>query len=218
MWSKIPNLQGLRAAKNWLRDLAPDRQERVLRKYKQDVRKFEGALAEDTELLRTFQIVVEHARFFGRVDGLREGLDLYEYGIRIQKDNPPAFRAIMNYVVRCAEEYEKEALANAISAERICEHLDREIERIKAQKTSDVGIGPPKNWGCDSWEDALMKKPNNVHKFISKARTEGLSEHFCTLMAWKTWVKKSKSKARGKNEVDSREPRIQMADQTPIAR
>ena len=103
MWSKIPNLQGLRAANNWLRDVAPDRQERVLRKYDQGVRRIEHALAGDAEMLLTFKLAVDHARFFGRVDGLREGLDLYEYGTRIQSENTPAFRAIMSYIVRCAE-------------------------------------------------------------------------------------------------------------------
>lgn len=205
MWSKIPNLQGLRAAKNWLRDLAPDRQERVLCKYKQDVRKIEGALREDKELLRTFQIVLEHARFFGRVDGLREGLDLYEYGTRIQNENTPAFRAIMNYIVRCAGKYEKEALGDVISTECVCEYLDREIERIKAQKTSDVLIGPPLNWGCDTWKTAQKKKKSSVDKLISLARKEALSERFCTLMAWKTWVKKSKPKSQsGKESTRSR--------------
>jgi len=71
MWSKIPNLQGLRAGRNWLREVAPDRQERVRRKYDQGVRKIKRALAQDEEVLRTFQMIVGQARFFGRVDGLR---------------------------------------------------------------------------------------------------------------------------------------------------
>jgi hypothetical protein len=201
-WSKIPNLQGLRAAKNWLRDLAPDRQERVLRKYKQDVRKLEGALAEDKELLRTFQIVLEHSRFFGRVDGLREGLDLYEYGTRIQKENTVLFQTIMNYIARCAGQYDdKKKLANEISAERVCEYLDREIERTKQQKTSEIRIKPP--WGCNTWESALREKSSNVRRLISKAKSEALSEHYCTLMAWKTWCREAKPKRRAATDEQS---------------
>jgi hypothetical protein len=158
-------------------------------------------------LLRTFETIVDHARLFGRVDGLREGLDLYEYGTRIQNDNTPAFRAIMNYIVRCAEQSEKAALAYAISAERVCEYLDREIERIKAQQTSIALIGPPPKWGCDTWKAAYERKKNSVDKLISLARKEALSERFCTLMAWKTWVKKSKPKRRAATGEQSRNDR-----------
>lgn len=205
MWSKIPNLQGLRAANNWLRKVAPDRQERVHRNYNDGISKIKRALGQDAAMLRTFQTVIEDARLFGRVDGLREGLELYEYGMRIQNDNTPAFRAMMNYIVRCAGKYEKEALGDVISTECVCEYLDREIERIKAQKTSDVLIGPPLEWGCDTWKAAQKKKKSSVDKLISLARKEALSERFCTLMAWKTWVKKSKPKSQsGKESTRSR--------------
>lgn len=205
MWSKIPDLQGLRAAKNWLRDLAPDRQERVRRNYGQGVRSIKRALGQDRELLRTFETIVDHARLFGRVDGLREGLDLYEYGTRIQQKNTAAFQAILNYIARCVGQDEgKQKLADAISAECVCKYLDREIGRIKAQKTSDVLIGPPSKWDCDTWELAYEKKRSSVDKFISLARKEALSERFCTLMAWKTWVKKSKPKRRAATGEQSR--------------
>jgi len=200
MWSKIPKIFGLRAAHNWLRDIAPGRQQRVQRNYEQGVRKIKRALAQDAELLRAFQTVVQHARFFGRVEGLREGLDLYEYGTRIQNENTHAFQAIMNYIVRCAGKYEKKVFDDKVSAEAVCQYLDREIARTKRQITSSIRIKPPDNWGCDSWVSALEKKSNSVRSLISKARKEGLSDEYCTLMAWRTWVRESKSKAQSGKE------------------
>jgi hypothetical protein len=189
MWSKIPKLQGLRAANNWLRKVAPDRQERILRNFVQGIRKIERALAQEPESLRTLQIIVEDSRFFGRIDGLREGLELYEFGTRIQRENTAAFQTIMNYIARCAGRYQGEALDGAISAERVCEYLDREIKRTKHQKTSSIRINPPDKWGCASWKAALENKGNNVRNLVSKARKEALSDQYWTLMAWKTWCK-----------------------------
>ncbi|MGA8871418.1 MAG: hypothetical protein WB460_09780 [Candidatus Acidiferrales bacterium] len=211
MWSKIPNLQGLRAAKNWLRDLAPDRQQRVQRNYDQGIRKIKAALAQDAGLLRTFQTVIEHAHFLGRVDGLREGLDLYEYGTRIQSnENSHAFRAIMNFIVRCAEKSEARP-----SAKEVCRHLDKEILRIKEQITSEVLIRPPDDWACGTWMAALTNKKSrsSVHKLISRARKEALSEQYCTLMAWKTWCRENKSKEH--NGKESTRSRVQQPEAAP---
>jgi hypothetical protein len=209
MWSKIPNLQGLRAAGNWLRDLAPERQERVRRNYDHGVRRIKRALGQDRELLRTFEAIVDHARLFGRVDGLREGLELYEYGTRIQQKNTAAFLAILNYIARCVGRYkEKQALADAISAEHVCEHLDGEIERTKKPETPymkiKVRIKPPAEWGCETWKEALEKKSSSVRKLISKAKKEALSNQYCTLMAWKTWCREANLKKRAATGEQSR--------------
>lgn len=196
MWSKIPDLQGKRAADNWLRDVAPERQKRVRNRYEASIEAVKQSIGNDADLLRAFKFVIDQASFLGRVAGLREGLELYEYGTRIQNENTPAFRAIMNYVVQCAEELEGDALGEAVSAERVCKYLDREIERIKSQKTSAVEITPPDSWACDSWCDALSRKKNNVHRLLHKARKEALSPQFCTLMAWKTWARDGNPKKR----------------------
>jgi hypothetical protein len=198
MWSKIPNLRGLRAANNWLRDIAPERQVRVRRTYDQSIGKIERALAGDASLPQTFRMVVEHAQFFGRVEGLREGLDLYEYGTRIQNDNTAAFQTILNYIARCAGRCKTEAAFDeAISAESVCVYLDREIRRTKQQITSSIKIKPPEPWGCDTWQDALKKKKNSVQSLVSKAKKEAISDKYCTLMAWKTWCMENRSKALG---------------------
>jgi hypothetical protein len=200
MWSKIPNLQGLRAGRNWLREVAPDRQERVRRKYDQGVRKIKRALAQDEEVLRTFQMIVGQARFFGRVDGLREGLKLYEYGTRIQNENTAVFQTIMKFMLRKAVDREGKTLDDAISAERVCEYLDREIGRITMQEAGapelkiSVNIRPPGDWVCASWKSALKKKRNNVQNLISKAKKEAFSDQWSTLVAWKTWCRKPEPK------------------------
>jgi hypothetical protein len=205
MWTKIPDLRGVRAAKSWLRRVAPDRQERVRRNYDQSMRGLKRALGQDRDLLRSFENVLEEARFFGRVDGLREGLDLYEYGTRMQNDNSAPFQAVMNYIARCANQYdctnedEKERLAAEISTKHVCEYLDKEIARIKSQETEimkmNLRIEPP--WkGCNTWKDALKKRKNNVARFVSKAKSEALSERYCTLMAWKTWCREGKTQER----------------------
>ncbi len=203
MWSKIRKLRGFRAANNWLRDVAPDRQARVGRRYDEGISKIERTLARDAELLDSFRIVVKHAKFIGRVNGLREGLDLYEYGTRIQNDNTPAFRAIMNFILRQAEGYEGEALVKETSAMKVCKYLDQEIERTTRQETPNfrisVKIRPPEKWGCVKWKDALENKSSSVHNLISKARKEALSDQYWTLMAWKTWCR---PKSRGRIPKD----------------
>jgi hypothetical protein len=162
--------------------------------HQESIKETERALATNPELVRKFHDVVEEAQFFGRVEGLREGLELYEYGLRIQEKRSDAFRAMMKFIVRCAEHSEGSDLVEAISAKRVCDHLDREISRIREQKTSSVNIRPPENWGCTDWTEALEKKRSNVDKLLTEARFEALSQRYCTLMAWKTWGKKHKSK------------------------
>jgi hypothetical protein len=113
---------------------------------------------------------------------------------------------MLKYIVRCAEQCEKEALKQAISAKRVCEYLDREIERIEEQKTSDVMIRPPAKWGCGKWKNALKQRRSSAEKLISLARTEALSQRYCTLMAWKTWGEKGNSrKHKGTGDIRSEE-------------
>ena len=42
-------------------------------------------------LLRTFREVLGRTELLAKVEGMREGLELYEYGLRIQNKNPLAF-------------------------------------------------------------------------------------------------------------------------------
>jgi len=193
----IPDLRGRRAAKHWLRNIAPDRVERMRKHYRESIKKVEHALGDEADLLRTLKSVVGNAEFFGRVRGLREGLELYEYGLRIQEKNTEAFRSVMRFVVRCAEGLERDDLKKAISAQAICDYLDKEITRIEEQKTSSVNIRPPEKWGCKTWKEALQRKRSNVDKLLSDARSEALSQTYCTLMAWKTWGETGATKAAG---------------------
>jgi hypothetical protein len=209
-WSKIPSLQGNRAADNWLHDISPEREARVRKNYDQNVSAIERTLGDDKKLLLAFRTLLAHKELFGRVKGLREGLDLYEYGMRIQEKNSEAFRSIMNYVVRKAKDHpmEDHDLGEAVSAQSVCTYLDKQISKvevnwseagIKESHEKRIAIRPPKQWGCVTWREALKNKRNDVEKLISKAKKEGLSQEYCTLIAWKMW-------GRRENTEDSPQP------------
>src|SRR5579864_8829540 len=133
MWSRIPRLDGVKASKHWLANLEPEKEARRRSRFAEFQKKIEASLAEDKKLSIWFREVVKMAQWLGRVDGLREGLELYEYGLRIERDKTPAFRAVMKYVLRNPEK---------LSGSEICAHLDREMSRIKELKTADSHIGP----------------------------------------------------------------------------
>ena len=185
-WSRLPRMDGLKAANHWLSNLEPAKEERKRKKYQEFRRNIEAALHRDEDLSIAFREVLKIARWLGRVDGLREGLELYEYGERILENNPPAFLAAMKYAVNNP---------NNVSTPEICDYLDREIERIEELKTADVRIRPPEQWGCKTWSEALKKKRNNVDVLFSEIRNEASSQEFATLCAWATWGVKGRRKA-----------------------
>jgi hypothetical protein len=190
-FSRIPKTDGMRAGDNWLADLEPTKEEKRRKKLTEFLSRIEAALASDKSLLDMFKATLEMTHYTGRVDGLREGFNLYEYGLRIQNKKTAAFRAVMKYVVN-------NALKNPdmTTTKNICAHLDRELERIGAQKTSEAFIGPPEAWGYNRWADALKNKRNDVESLFSDARKEALGGRYCTLMAWATWGQKSGSGAK----------------------
>jgi hypothetical protein len=188
-------LEGHRAAESWLRNIAPDRQERTHRHYDEAVKRLEAALSHDKDLLRAFRSVNDDAQFFGRVDGLKEGMKLYKYALQIEKRRKqnPAWHSMLRYIVGLADRHKEEKLRVAVSAPEVCKHLDKQIDRIKSAspKRSDAAaqIKPPVSWGCATWTQALQDKENRskVDKLVSEARSEALSEQYCTLQAWRTW-------------------------------
>src|SRR3954453_8821537 len=99
MKSRIPKTNAQRARDNWLAELEPAKEEKKRKKLTEFLSKIEAALAPDKALLDTFKATLEMTHYMGRVDGLREGFKLYEYGLRIQDKKTAAFRAMMKYVV-----------------------------------------------------------------------------------------------------------------------
>jgi hypothetical protein len=181
-WGLIPKTDGMRARDNWLADLQPAKEQKKRKRLAEFQGKIEAALAPDKGLLKMFELTLEMTRYTGRVDGLREGLELYEYALRIQEKKTAAFRAMMKYVVNNAVSNPKK-----VTPEGVCAHLDRELDRIDAQMTAEPLIGPPEAWGCKRWKDACDTKRNDVNALFYNAKKEALSEKYCTLMAWRTW-------------------------------
>jgi len=179
-------MDGLKAANNWLSNLEPGKEERRRKKYQEFCRNIEAALQRDKDLSIAFREVLTIARWLGRVDGLREGLELYEYGERILESKPPAFLTAMRYAVSNPKN---------VSTPEICDYLDHEIQRIEQLKTADVRIRPPKQWGCKTWNEALKKKRNNLDVLFSEVRKEAESQAFATLCAWATWRVKARKKS-----------------------
>ena len=70
-----------------------------------------------------FLKTVEMAQELGWADGLREGMKLYKYGLGIQADNPPAYRAIMKYALRNANKQSK------LTAKEICLYRTSNVGR-----------------------------------------------------------------------------------------
>jgi hypothetical protein len=188
-WALIEKIDGLRAANNWLAELEPLKERRKRKKLAEFQSSIEAALAPDEKLSKMFEATLEMAHYAGRVDGLREGLGLYEYGLQIES-RTPAFRSVMRYIIRNAIRNPGEKPTN----EDICVHLDREIDRIKAQKTAEVRIGPPEAWGCNKWTIAYNTKRNDVDVLFSDARKEAISPQYSTLRAWKTWGREKQKK------------------------
>src|SRR5258706_12570258 len=97
--SRIPRMDGLKAANHWLAHLEPAKEAKRTRKFSEFQRKIEAMLAHDKGLTLAFHEGIETARWLGRVDGLREGLELNESGLRSQEDKPPPFRAVLRYAI-----------------------------------------------------------------------------------------------------------------------
>ena len=207
-WSRIPKTDSVRAGKHWLANLEPTKDAKRRKQFEECKHKIEWALASDKEVLNMFVAAVEMARLLGKADGMREGLELYEYGLKFE-GKTAAFRAVMRYAVSNAANPEK------LTTKEICAHLDRELERIKAQGTAEPLIGPPEKWGCETWSEARKKKRNNVDVLFSEAKAEARTEQFATLMAWATWGKKNKQKERQKLIIESA-PRTPQIPQTPL--
>jgi hypothetical protein len=168
--------------------MEPAKEEKRRKKLAQFKSEVEAALAPEKKLSKMFEAILEMTHYAGKVDGLREGLELSEYGWRIQEDKPPAFRSMMKYFVKNLRNPEKH------SAEKVCHYLDKEIKNIEMHITSEVSIRPPDAWACETWTVALEKKRNNVEVLISEAKKEAQGERYCTLMAWRTWGWREKQK------------------------
>jgi hypothetical protein len=194
-WSQIEKIDGLRAGDNWLAELEPAKEQKRRKRLADFQNKIEVALASDKKLSKMFEATLEMTHYTGRVDGLREGLALYEYGLQLE-GRTPAFRSVMGYIVRNAIRNPESKPSN----KDICEHLDKEIDRITAQKTADVLIRPPKTWGCVTWMNAYENKRNDVDVLFSAARKEAVSPQYCTLRAWKTWGREKQKKVRPKDK------------------
>jgi hypothetical protein len=98
-WALKPKTDGMRAGDNWLADLEPAKEEKRRKRLAEFQSKIEAALAPDKALSKMFEVTLEMTHYTGRVDGLRKGLELYEYALRIQDKKTPAFRAMRKYVV-----------------------------------------------------------------------------------------------------------------------
>lgn len=184
MWSRIPRIdeKGLRASNRWLRNLEPKREAKRRLQLIEFQQRIEKTLARDQELLRTFRATIQIALLLGRTNGLREGVDLYEYGLRIQDDKTDAYRAVMKYVIKNRDNPEK------LAVKEICIYLDKQISRIKNNHgRADCQITPPTDWGCTTWTRAFQEKRNDVDVLFSDAKAEALSEKFALLMAMAAW-------------------------------
>jgi hypothetical protein len=189
-WSRLPTLDGVKAGKHWLANLEPSKEARRRRAFAEFKKRIEAALPQDKELSVALREVIGIAQWLGRVDGLREGLELHEYGARILEKTTPAFQSAMKYAIRNPEN---------VSAPEICDYLDEEIrrteERQKQHRESlSVKIRPPEDWGCETWNEALKNKRSNVDVFVHHAVKEACSTKYNMLCAWRTWGLKRKSK------------------------
>jgi hypothetical protein len=197
-WDPIPKTDAERAGTNWLAELEPAKEEKRRNRLAQFKSKIEAALAPDKKLSKMFEAILEMTHYAGRVDGLREGLGLYEYGLKIE-GKTAASRSMMKYVVNHAMS----------TPEKVCAHLDRELERIRAQKTAAASIRPPDAWECRTWTEALEKKTDDVNALFYSAKKEAQSERYCTLMAWRTWGRNKQKKVvpgEAKEQLDRLEP------------
>jgi hypothetical protein len=199
-WSRLPTLDGVKAGKHWLANLEPSKETRRRRSFAQFKRQIETALVLDKNLSIAFREMITIARWLGRVDGLREGLELYAYGERILEKNPRAFQSVMKYAI---------SYPDNISAPEICDYLDEEIRRTvqrenEQKKQFRVKIRPPEEWGCNTWNEALKRKRSNVDVFFHNAIKEACSTEYNKLCAWRTWGLKgtSKKKARAADAED----------------
>jgi hypothetical protein len=188
-WPRIEKIDALRAADNWLAEMEPVKEEKRRKRLAQFKSKIEAALVADKKLSKMFEAILEMTHYTGRVDGLREGLGLYEYGLQIES-RTPAFRSVM----KCIIGNEMRTPETKLTNEDICVQLDRQIERITAQRTAEVRIRPPAAWQCGSWAIAYETKRNDVDVLFSDARKEATSPRYNTLRAWKTWGRREQKK------------------------
>lgn len=192
MWSRFPKVdeRGLRAGNRWLRNLEPTKEAKRRVQLARCKRTIEAALASDTQLLRMFRTAVQTAHLLGRTSGLREGVDLYDYGLRIQDGKTEAYQSVMKYTINNRDNPEK------LVVKEICIYLDKQLRRIKNnQNTAKCRIAPPDDWGCATWLDAFKKKRNDVDVLFSDAKSEAQSEQFALLMAMATWREKERRTA-----------------------
>src|ERR1700739_87816 len=122
-WTRLPTLEGVKAGKHWLANLEPAKEARKRKAFGEFKKRIGVALSHDKELSVAFREFEMVARWFGRVSGLREGLQLYEYGERILEDHPRVFQSIMKYAITHPD---------SVSAGEICDYLDKQISRIEA--------------------------------------------------------------------------------------
>jgi hypothetical protein len=200
-WSRLPTLDGLKAGKHWLANLEPAKETKKRKAFAEFKERIGVALSQDKELSASFREFEKIALWLGRVAGLREGLELYEYGERILEDNPRVFQSMMKYAITHPDN---------VSATEICDHLDKQISRIEAyyptqeqKEKAAVNVRPAKDWGCKTWNEALKKERNNVDVFVHNAIEEACSTKYNKLCAWRTWgLDKSKKEARAADVED----------------
>jgi hypothetical protein len=185
MWTRLPRLDGVKAGKHWLGNLEPAKEAKKRKAFADFKQRIGVALSHDKELSDSFREFEKIVFWLGRVAGLREGLQLYEYGERILEDNPRVFQSIMKYAITHPDN---------VSAAEICDHLDKQISRIEAyhpkqeqKEKAATNVRPPKDWGCETWDEALKKKRNDVDVFVHNAIEEACSTEYNKLCAWRTW-------------------------------
>ena len=123
----------VRAGKHWLAHLEPSKEARRRKHFAESRDKIETALAHDEQLLKMFVVMGPERRAGWERHGLREGLRLYEYGLKIEGKSA-ASRAVMKYVVSNAVNPEK------LTTKGICAHLDKQLDRMKSAEDAEASI------------------------------------------------------------------------------
>jgi len=189
MWSIYPELRGKRATEHWLRFATPEKKAENTKKIEENTRLLEDALRTKSGMVDLLRETIGRAETRGRITGMKEGLDTYEFGMKIEgAERSAALRAIFKYVASQRAKYEdnKRKLDVALYADKVCNYLDSLVQRGLDQPNLEV-LGPPPEWKCESWIGALHENSKRTLEFLKRASADAWSEDFTLLMAWNTW-------------------------------
>ena len=189
--------------KHWLGCLIPQTEEENRKELYDSLRQLEVGINHDKDLLPVLRRAIDLARLAGRVEGLRDGLEMYEVGDSILNSENHALLSIIKYL---------HTNPTHTSSDMICNHLDRQIERVsETQSTAEAKICPREEWGCKSWREALERKPNDVSVLFSKAR-KILRDHKDELDALILWAKWREPNRRADRKAGEKKARHRTAD------